>query len=136
MTNREWQKNQQLKALMSDRLGISNKLIARVEEWANVYFVVIKGRRPRFISKKVNGELAKRHGCKLVNLAGNEYELVSKDGKNFLGTILTYAGHDFVRYQLPNDIADEWRNRKHIDEAIADMLDEYAANLRLSILGF
>jgi len=41
------------KSALARVLNINPKLIVRLEAWASVVFVVIKGKRPTFISKKV-----------------------------------------------------------------------------------
>jgi len=40
-------------AAIASHLSIAESIVASVEEWANVLFVRLVGRRPRFVSKKV-----------------------------------------------------------------------------------
>jgi aspartyl-tRNA synthetase len=40
-------------AQVANFLNVSPNQIKRCEEWASVIFVVVQGRRPRFVSKKV-----------------------------------------------------------------------------------
>ena len=44
-------------------LGSREEQIVQFDEWANVYFIQIKGFRPRFVSKKAVKEWATCRGC-------------------------------------------------------------------------
>jgi len=58
------------KSALARVLGINPKLIVRLEVWASVVFVVIKGKRPTFVSKKVFKQ-------EFINFRNNGYKLVT-----------------------------------------------------------
>ena len=65
--------------IIANYLGVNSGQIARCEEWVTVLFVIVKGWRPTFISKKIL-KLAPQFlpGDMVVTQAGSCYEVINQ----------------------------------------------------------
>ena len=65
--------------LLARYLGVDRRQILRCEEWVSVLFVMVKGWRPTFVSKKML-KLAPRFlpGDVVVSQAGSCYEVINQ----------------------------------------------------------
>lgn len=89
------------KAALSRVLKINVKSIVRFEVWASVVFVIIKGKRPTFISKKVfKQEFSdfRNRNSKLVNIiphaVSDKLFLAQSEGKKESHQIEIYESYD------------------------------------------
>ena len=66
-----------MRRLVANYLGVNLQHILRCEEWVTVLFVIVKGRRPTFVSKKIlQQEPQFLPGDVVVSQAGWCYEVI------------------------------------------------------------
>ncbi len=68
-----------MRRIVARYLGVESRQILRCEEWVTVLFVIVKGWRPTFVSKKI-GQLSPRFlpGDVVVSQAGSCYEVINQ----------------------------------------------------------
>ena len=68
-----------MRRIVARYLGVESRQILRCEEWVTVLFVMVKGRRPTFVSKKI-GQLSPQFlpGDVVVSQAGSCYEVINQ----------------------------------------------------------
>jgi hypothetical protein len=59
---------------IANHLNVEERAIQRIEEWSTVYFVVVEGRSPRFVSKQILPKFIQR-----LEEIGNRWQ---KSGQN------------------------------------------------------
>ena len=68
-----------MRQIVARYLGVESRQILRCEEWVTVLFVIVKGWRPTFVSKKI-GQLSPQFlpGDVVVTQAGSCYEVINQ----------------------------------------------------------
>lgn len=129
----------QLRQILAKRFGVTIDAIAKSEVWQHVYFIVIKGRKPRFVSK--SGFFRVPHGYGLtkrsnVNIVSDPYFIVRYMAENDTVGYVEYVHKEFLttsKYHFNGNVK---KTFKRIEDAIAFIVDEHAAYLKKSIMGF
>ncbi len=70
-----------MNAAIAQHLNVVESAIVRIEEWANVLFVVVRGIGARFVSKKVVGNYPKTI---TAEIEGRKFECVRGNDKRYM----------------------------------------------------
>jgi hypothetical protein len=129
----------QLKQILAKRFSVAIEAIARLEKWNTVYFLIIKGRKPRFVSMKgfftvPNGYgLTKRTNANIVS--DNHFQIRYMAENAIIGEV-TYEDKKFKARTLYNSQGLVGMTYDTIEKAIAFVIDRHTMYLKLSIIGF
>lgn len=129
----------QIKQIIAKRFGVAIEAIARVETWFRVYFVVINGRKPRFLSKHGFFRVPTGYGLTKrtnANIVSDPYFIVRYMAENEVVGYVLYVHGKFLTTSKYHMGGNTQKTFNQIEEAIAFVVNEHAAYLKLSIMGF